>query len=44
MSAYQASPRGGTLALRLEGERVILAGGAVTVLEGSLTGRAAAEI
>ena len=44
MTAYQASPRGGSLALRLEGERVILAGGAVTVLEGALTGRAAAEI
>jgi PhzF family phenazine biosynthesis protein len=44
MKAYQASPRGGTLALRLAGERVILAGGAVTVLEGTLTGRAAAEV
>ena len=31
MVAYQASPRGGVLHVRLEGERVILAGQAVTV-------------
>lgn len=44
LQAWQASPRGGALSLRLVGERVILAGGAVTVLEGALTGRAAAEL
>ncbi len=36
MLAYQASPRGGVLRLRLEGERVILAGQAVTILSGEL--------
>lgn len=35
-TAYQASARGGVLRLRLEGERVILAGQAVTVLKGVL--------
>jgi PhzF family phenazine biosynthesis protein len=34
--AYQASPRGGVLRVRLEGERVKLAGRAVTVLRGEL--------
>jgi PhzF family phenazine biosynthesis protein len=34
--AYQASPRGGTLRLRLDGDRVKLAGRAVTVLRGEL--------
>ncbi len=32
--AYQASPRGGELKLRLEGDRVLIAGKAVTVIEG----------
>ena len=36
MVAYQASARGGTLRVRLEGDRVILGGQAVTVLRGEL--------
>ena len=36
LRAYQASARGGVLQLRLEGERVIIAGQAVTVLKGEL--------
>jgi PhzF family phenazine biosynthesis protein len=36
LRAYQASARGGELRLRLNGERVIIAGQAVTVIEGSL--------
>lgn len=36
MCAYQASPRGGALRVRLAGERVILSGQAVTVLVGEL--------
>ena len=35
--AYQASRRGGSLRVRVEGERVKLAGQAVTVLRGNLT-------
>jgi predicted PhzF superfamily epimerase YddE/YHI9 len=35
--AYQASPRGGVVRVRLDGERVKLAGQAVTVLRGELT-------
>lgn len=35
--AYQASPRGGELRLRLNGDRVHLGGQAVTVLRGELT-------
>jgi len=34
--AYQASPRGGVLRVRVKGERVILGGQAVTVLRGEL--------
>lgn len=34
-SAYQASARGGHLACALEGDRVVLRGGCVTVIEGS---------
>jgi len=37
MNAYQASERGGYLKVRLEGDRVLLIGKAVTVLEGNLT-------
>lgn len=37
LSAYQASARGGVLRLRLEGERVVISGQAVTVLVGQLT-------
>ena len=33
---YQASPRGGVVVVRLEGERVLLGGQAVTVLRGEL--------
>ncbi len=36
LRAYQASARGGELRLRLEGERIVLAGEAVTVLQGEL--------
>ena len=35
--AYQASARGGTLHCRLDGDRVFLAGPAVTVLRGELS-------
>jgi len=35
--AYQASPRGGFVEVRLEGDRVLLGGRAVTVLRGELT-------
>ena len=35
-SAYQASERGGFLRVRLEGERVVIAGKAVTIYEGFL--------
>ena len=35
--AYQASARGGTVRVRLKGDRVILGGKAVTVLRGELT-------
>ncbi len=36
MLAYQASPRGGELHLRLEDERVLIAGQAVTIFQGEL--------
>jgi PhzF family phenazine biosynthesis protein len=36
LSAYQASPRGGVLRLTLAGERVLIAGQAVTVIKGEL--------
>jgi len=36
MTAYQASPRGGVVKVRLQNDRVILAGQAVTVLQGEL--------
>jgi len=36
MSAYQASARGGEISVRLNGDRVILGGGAVTILRGFL--------
>jgi predicted PhzF superfamily epimerase YddE/YHI9 len=35
MSAYQASARGGRLSCRLEGDRVVLGGACVTVIEGT---------
>lgn len=35
-TAYQASPRGGVVRLRLQGDRVLLQGQAVTVLSGKL--------
>jgi PhzF family phenazine biosynthesis protein len=35
-TAFQASPRGGTVQIRLNGDRVILGGKAVTVLRGEL--------
>ncbi|MHB8600104.1 MAG: PhzF family phenazine biosynthesis protein [Ktedonobacteraceae bacterium] len=38
MVAYQASPRGGILRVRVSGDRVQLSGQAVTVLRGELTG------
>ena len=37
MTAYQASPRGGVVRVRLAGDRVVLSGQAVTVLRGDLT-------
>jgi PhzF family phenazine biosynthesis protein len=37
LTGYQASARGGVVKVRLEGDRVRLAGGAVTVLRGELT-------
>ncbi|NPV86960.1 MAG: PhzF family phenazine biosynthesis protein [Anaerolineae bacterium] len=37
LETYQASPRGGTLRIRLAGERVLISGQAVTVLKGELT-------
>jgi PhzF family phenazine biosynthesis protein len=37
MTAYQASQRGGTVHVELKGDRVLLAGQAVTVLRGQLT-------
>jgi PhzF family phenazine biosynthesis protein len=40
LRGYQASARGGTVGVRLRGERVELIGQAVTVLRGSLIGRA----
>lgn len=36
MNAYQASARGGTVRVRLEGERVKLSGRAITILRGEL--------
>ena len=36
MTAYQASPRGGVVRVRLAGDRVFLSGRAVTVFEGEL--------
>jgi len=36
MTAYQASSRGGVIRVRLAGDRVMLAGQAVTVLRGEL--------
>jgi predicted PhzF superfamily epimerase YddE/YHI9 len=37
MTALQASPRGGTVTVRREGDRVILAGRAITIVAGELT-------
>ena len=37
LTGYQASPRGGVVKVRLDGDRVRLAGHAVTVLRGELT-------
>ena len=36
MTGFQASPRGGVVGVRVTGDRVILSGKAVTVLEGTL--------
>jgi predicted PhzF superfamily epimerase YddE/YHI9 len=36
LTAYQASPRGGVIRVRLVGDRVALGGQAVTVLRGEL--------
>jgi PhzF family phenazine biosynthesis protein len=40
LTGYQASPRGGTVQVRVQGDRVMLAGRAVTVLAGELTAAA----
>ena len=37
LTGFQASPRGGIVGVRIEGERVVLGGTAVTVLSGQLT-------
>jgi PhzF family phenazine biosynthesis protein len=37
MTAYQASARGGRLTARIEGDRVVLGGKCVTVIEGTMT-------
>jgi PhzF family phenazine biosynthesis protein len=37
MTAYQASARGGRLGCRLDGDRVILSGGCMTVIEGTFS-------
>jgi predicted PhzF superfamily epimerase YddE/YHI9 len=37
MTAYQASSRGGVLWVRLDNDRVRIAGRAVTVIKGELT-------
>jgi len=37
LTGYQASARGGTVRVRVEGERVLLAGQAVTVFSGELS-------
>ena len=37
LTAFQASPRGGVVRIRLNGERVVLAGQAVTVMTGELS-------
>lgn len=44
MTAFQASKRGGVIRLRLDGDRVLLGGSAVTVLKGELTGPVSAQI
>jgi PhzF family phenazine biosynthesis protein len=44
LAAYQASPRGGVLRIRLAGERVLLAGQAVTVFSADLSPEAGAGI
>lgn len=41
LTAFQASPRGGEVRMRLSGDRVVLGGRAVTVLRGELTATAA---
>jgi PhzF family phenazine biosynthesis protein len=38
MRAYQDSPRGGELHLRLEGDRVLISGQAVTIFQGEMNG------
>jgi PhzF family phenazine biosynthesis protein len=42
MTAFQASPRGGAVHVRVSGERVLLGGNAVTVFKGELTRAATA--
>jgi predicted PhzF superfamily epimerase YddE/YHI9 len=37
LTGYQASARGGTVQVRMEGDRVLLAGRAVTVFSGQLS-------
>jgi predicted PhzF superfamily epimerase YddE/YHI9 len=40
LTGYQASARGGTVGVRVEGDRVLLAGRAVTVFSGQLSNAA----
>jgi PhzF family phenazine biosynthesis protein len=44
LTGYQASARGGTVRVRLDGDRVLLAGRAVTVFAGQLTDAALARL
>jgi PhzF family phenazine biosynthesis protein len=44
MVGYQASARGGVVRVRLEGDRVLLRGKAVTVLRGELVGAASGDV
>jgi PhzF family phenazine biosynthesis protein len=44
MRGFQASPRGGSVLVGVEGERVILGGNAVTVLRGALSACASADV
>ena len=44
MTAYQASARGGVVKVRLNGNRVLISGQAVTVFQGQLSEAAIAKV